>query len=161
VYCDFEFTGKDMDRKLASLLERNQNWRDLADRARGREAPSYKQNRSELRDLIDSKNMCIGQYDHFLRSVVYYRNYNFHHIGYSRYYRYLINLLRRLHQKIPILSISDRSTTQTAHTRKQKIKRHYHHVYFVSARTNKRHHHHLYLFLQKQKIALHSRIPLG
>ena len=47
----------------------------------------------QVRDLIGSKNLCLGQYDSFLRSIVYCQYYNFHHIGPPRYYRYLINLV--------------------------------------------------------------------
>jgi hypothetical protein len=50
---------------------------------------------SVLWSVIVSKNLCIGQYDTFFEEYcllpIYY---SFHHIGYPRYHRYLIYLLR-------------------------------------------------------------------
>ena len=46
----------------------------------------------------DGSTIVLDNTISFLRSIVYYQYYSFHHIGYPRYDRYLINLLRRLHQ---------------------------------------------------------------
>jgi hypothetical protein len=74
-----------------------------------------------LRGLTDSENLCIGQYDNFFEEY-HYQCYSFHHIGYSRCCRYLINLLRRLHQKAKnAKKIKQKMHSINAHTKSSSL----------------------------------------